>query len=387
MTSCRDRARSARKDKAIHGLRDKILHLPSWDESRFDVAADPELLGILMAQMQAADPARRPADCWMLTEAEMRLPLADFLEPLNGDPGPILLKETLGPETLTGDRLQNMRYARQILIPFYEAYLRAADTHGLLDGITLRDLAARNWRVLDLESLMDFLHLAATGDFPDAALTIVEVGAGFGRLPEFLIKGLGRKIRYINIDAVPASMMWFHVFMRRTFPDLKIGTLTDPATTDIADFDVLTIPAWHLAAVTLPQADIGINIESMQEMSQPLVDFYIALLDRVVRPGGRIMLVNSREHEFIGDWKFPPHWRCLFRHRSTRAWTEDYRTELFEKTDRDCSAENAIRELTYQRELALTRYYRAAEEAAGRKFNPHSVPDAAGAPPKSQSNG
>lgn len=353
---------------------DKVFQLPAWDDARFEVQPDPELLRRLTEQMLRADPSRVPAECWQLTEAEINAPLREYLSALNGPPGFVLLQDTLGKTALTGDDLANMRYAKWQLIPQYEPYLRRADGQGLLAGVSLEDLAARHWRLLDLDSLMDFQHLSAFCDLTGDSLTVLEVGSGFGRLPEFLMKCLDRKIRYINVDAVPVSMMWFDAYMRRAFPDLRVATVTGPDSFDIAEFDIVTIPAWHLETVALPQVDIGINIESLQEMSQALVDGYVAFFDRTVRPGGTILLINSREHLFIGDWNFPAAWRCLFRSRTPRAWTDDYRTEVFEKTDSDCSGENALREANYQRELALTRYYRKTVEATDKHFNPHSMP-------------
>lgn len=352
----------------------KTFLLPGWAPDRFDLRPDTALLEVLTAQMQAAAPHQQPDACWQLPQDEIDVPLEAYLEPLNGPPGPVRLADLPGNPALTGDALANMIYTKWHLVPPYLDYLRQADGTGLLAGIGIEDLGARNWRFLDLDSLLDTVHLSAFCDLARPDLTVLEIGSGFGRLGDFLMQLRGQPIRHINIDAVPASIMWYDVYMRRAYPGLRVGTITDPARQSLSDFDIVTLPAWHLDRVPLPQVDLGINIESLQEMNQPLVDGYLALLDRVVRIGGHVALINSREHVFTGHWALPDHWRCLFRARTPRAWTDDYRTEIFQRTDQDCRAENALRQASYDRELTLTRHYRRTAEAAGAFYNPHALP-------------
>jgi hypothetical protein len=217
---------------------------------------------------------------------------------------------------------------------------------------------------------MDFLLLTAFFDFDRPDLTIIEIGGGFGRLIEFLIAVTGRRFRYINIDAVPVSLMYCHEYLTARFPGRSVR-IFDPAQGEADEADFLIVPAWDLPAFRAPAADLAINIESMQEMSQSLVDFYIGFLDRTVADGGMIFLNNSREHEFIGDWEFPDTWRRLFQARTARSWTNDHPTEIFLKTSTSQKGINRVRAETYRRELA---YVRLAEDLmlqAGRSLSPH----------------
>src|SRR5579864_7109214 len=249
----------------------------------------------------------KPATGWLsLPESIVHGPIDDLVEGWCGTVGQLPLSD-LGLIARTAQS--------EILIPLFQIYLRSIDHRNLLSGVKLTDSADAGWRVLDLESLVDYLLISAFFDFTQPNSVILEIGGGFGRLIEFLMRIHERSFRYINIDAVPVSMMYCYQYLKAHFPERTVKMFDRDAAGDGRDCDVLIVPAWDLDILQLDPVDLAINIESMQEMNQTLVDFYIRYLDNIVRENGLICLTNSREHEFIGRWTFPDVWQCLFKHR------------------------------------------------------------------------
>jgi hypothetical protein len=115
------------------------------------------------------------------------------------------------------------------------------------------------------------------------------------------------------------------------------------------------------------RSDIGINIESFQEMSQPLVDHYIGLLDQYVERGGFVYLMNSRDYKFRGEYRYPAHWDCWFRHRTLRSWTLDHPTEIFHKRARAAGEVHRVREYFYRQEIAAAQQADAGGKSKLRK--------------------
>jgi hypothetical protein len=153
-------------------------------------------------------------------------------------------------------------------------------------------------------------------------------------------------------------MMYCHQYLTARFPHLSTKVFNRSAHAHENDCDFLIVPAWDLEKLQLEPVNLAINIESMQEMNQVLVNFYIDYLDRNVREGGLIFLENSREHEFIGDWVFPDTWQCLFRHRTVRSWTIDHPTEIFCKTSTNQRPQNLMRSEAFFREISYAELVR-----------------------------
>src|SRR5215469_2270400 len=194
--------------------------LPRWAEGRFEVEANSELLAQLTGDLQARGDALKPAPGWLLSEELVQGSMNDLLEPWCGA-GSLPLAAVL--EVASPSEIELLaRFVKVYMVPFLERYARSIDHLGLLKDVTLRDLANANWRVLDLESLMDFLQLAAFFDFAKPNQVILEIGGGFGRLIEFIVLLTGQTFRYINIDAVPVSMMYCHQYLKARFPERNV---------------------------------------------------------------------------------------------------------------------------------------------------------------------
>lgn len=323
--------------------------LPSWDESRFNVEPDAELLARLTADMEAHAGDWKPAPGWHhVMPADAKATINDLLEPWCGIGATRLGELDLGsPDCYTA-----------LYAALCEQYCRRIDHPGLLDGVTTKDLASRHWRLLDLESLLDFLQISAFVDLRQPRLSILEIGGGFGRLMEFMTAITGRHFRYVNIDAVPLSLMYSYQYLKSRLPEADIRLFDEAGGSAAKGCEFLIVPAWKLSELQLDPVDLAINIESMQEMTQASVSFYIDYLDRQVVEDGIIFLENSREHEFIGDWTFPDHWQCLFRQRTVRSWTINHPTEVFRKASGQFRAQNLLRSEALRFDICYARTVR-----------------------------
>jgi len=345
--------------------------LPRWSDARFEVPANPELLAQLTQDMERRGGALKPAPGWMLPENLVQGSLEDMLDPICGAAGQVALARLLD----SGAAKSSFEaYSEKILLPYFERYVRAIDHAGMLKDVTLRDLADANWRVFDLESLMDFLQLGAFFDLSDPRQTILEIGGGFGRLIEFISLSTASTFRYINVDAVPVSMMYCHQYLTARFPHKRVRIFNPDTDSGTGDCDFLIIPAWHLEAARLDAVDLAINIESMQEMKQDLVDFYIRFIDRTVREDGLIFLINSREHEFVGNWEFPDSWQCLLRNRTARSWSIDHPTEIFRKTTQSQTPQNMLRAEAFRQECCYAEFVKELQTSNKQRYTPHGIP-------------
>ncbi|MDB5971551.1 MAG: putative sugar O-methyltransferase [Hydrocarboniphaga sp.] len=329
---------AAAKDPARRG---GPVTLPRWAADRFEVEADPELLRRLISDMEQHGGDLKPAECWMLPEQVACGPMSGLLDDWCGVIGQMPFVEQAAAG---GEYAKRFRQAIE--------FAQAIDHSGMLTGVPPSTLAAAHWRVLDWNSLVDFSLITAFCPLPNQGARLLEIGGGFGRIPEFFSLAGYRNLKYVNVDAVPASLMYCHEYLRRRFPEKKVSVYLGQDRAAIADVDFLIVPAWRAAqALADDEFELSINIESFQEMSQPLVDHYIALLDRHTVKGGCVYMTNSRGYKFTGEYRFPAHWESVFRHRTLRAWTLDHPTEIFRKRGRPSPASHRVREYFYRQEL------------------------------------
>ena len=64
-------------------------------------------------------------------------------------------------------------------------------------------------------------------------------------------------------------------------------------------------------------------------------------------------LVNARNYKFKGAFNFPARWDCLYRHQSPNAWSKNHPTEVFRVMPRGSPAQSRIRQVIFDRDLAL----------------------------------
>jgi len=201
--------------------------------------------------------------------------------------------------------------------------------------------------VADLGSILDLNLLWSCIDKPDEPTTVLEIGGGYGRLAEAALNIFG-DVKYVLVDAVPASLLYASEYLRAACPHARIGFFYDGDAFDLDAFDCYVIPSWHFERINKTTYDICVNIESFQEMGQEQVDIFLSVFDRLSRPG--TLMYISNHHDAVRksetqvlpclNWNYPPTWRRLLCSNTPRSGTADHPTEVFVKQSEDWSRFN-----------------------------------------------
>jgi hypothetical protein len=196
----------------------------------------------------------------------------------------------------------------------------------------------------DLGSLMDLnLLYAFSSSSRGKVTTLLEIGGGYGRLAEATFNIFGRTVKYVMVDAVPASLYYARKYLSCACPDAKIGSYYDTGDRfDLNGYDIAIVPAWHFERLNTLRYDICVNIESMQEMNQYHVDHYLNLFESVAVEGATIYLSNAHDYYFRGSFNYPTNWQKLICANTPRSSGLDHPTEIFRKTSQDCSLPNHV---------------------------------------------
>ncbi|HEY0929263.1 MAG TPA: putative sugar O-methyltransferase [Gemmatimonas sp.] len=314
-----------------------ISLLPRWTESRWNQPLDRELLDHLEPQAKAAG-LLGPGPQWAFSTGHLHT-LGDMVHAWVGW-GRLPVRST--PEEARGTTGQG-DFVEQVI-----RYLKAIDHLGLVDSEFVDHVYTHNWLVADLFSVMDVLELTAFMGQTDAPkFRIVEIGGGWGRVPEMLLKLFPGKIEYVMVDAVPISLVSAEAYLRGAFPELLFGSFARGDDYQPGSYDVYFISSWELQHLGTSRFDVVMNIESFQEMTQDRVDYYLSWFDLVIADRGIAYIANSRDYVFTGDWNFPSSWRTLARHRTPRSWTPDNSTHILRKEVGDFTAGNRIIDVAY----------------------------------------
>jgi putative sugar O-methyltransferase len=320
-----------------------MYNLPKWHKDRFEIMPDSKLLEELTKEMVDSTLEHgKPAHFWMLPSEFTSSEMQKVLHAWCGSVGELLLANA--------EKITEVSGSESIAKDLYE-FVKTIDHLGVTENVTFQDLVNKNWRYMDIGTLMDMLLLTVFIDIRrKSGIKILEVGGGFGRLAEFLFLSSNANIQYVNIDAVPVSLMYSYLYLKKMFPNKKVCIKTNDSLIE-DKCDILVLPAWHMNNIANDQFDLTVNIESMQEMNQELVDFYLKYLNQATCRNGLIYLVNSRDYKFKGIWNIPENWKCVLRHRTPRSWSRNHPVEMFIKTSRPMLKDNMIREAFYKREL------------------------------------
>jgi hypothetical protein len=236
-------------------------------------------------------------------------------------------------------------------------FLRYCDPLGLWEAnVTSPPSDAVTLTHTDLGTLVDLNLLYAFSPPSDSGVTtVIDVGGGYGRLAEAMFNIFGRTVKYVMVDAVPASLYYAKKYLASACPDARIGSYYDSTGRpfDITPCDIAIVPAWHFERLNTLRYDICVNIESMQEMNQQHVDYYLRLFESVAAAAATIYVTNARGYYFRGSYNYPPNWQKLFCANTPRSWLPDQPTEVFRRTDRDCSLQNLAVDAVYKYRLEI----------------------------------
>lgn len=234
----------------------------------------------------------------------------------------------------------------------YEIFLRPIDHLRLLPSNILAHGMSNGWRETDLGSILD-ISLIATFllDTSRHRMKVCEVGGGYGRLAEVFIELYKNRVHYVMIDAVPGSLMYSYLYLKSQYPELKIGSYYTGDEYD-ESYDCYVLPAWRTGVLPGGCFDTCINIESMQEMQQHHVDFYLQLFDQLTASEGGVYLSNARDYVFKGSWNIPPNWETVYLNNTPRSWSADHPTHILRKSAQDNSMKRCAHESAYGQQIS-----------------------------------
>lgn len=288
--------------------------------SRFDIDGDKSIFNRIVEDMKSNGGKLTPSDHWNqnLAQDHYQSEYTDELYNSRYRQMQLMIEPWVG---CTG-----MKPLSEEAVNKYELFLRDIDFLQLLPDDILSFGQLNGWRETDLGSIMD-INLINIFRISTETLRICEVGGGYGRLAEIFLSQYTSGIHYVLVDAVPGSLMYAYLYLKSQFPDRHIGCYYNGDVYDNS-FDCYIIPSWHSQVLPRCCFDICINIESMQEMEYPHVDFYLSMFDRLALPQGLIYLSNARDYVFKGIWNIPPHWETLYLSNTPRSWTPDHPTHI-----------------------------------------------------------
>ena len=125
------------------------------------------------------------------------------------------------------------------------------------------------------------------------------------------------------------------------------ATHSKPGSANLSSCDIAIVPAWHFERLNTLHYDACINIESMQEMSQYHVDYYLNRFQSTTSVGATIYVSNARNYYFRGSFNYPKNWRRLFCANTPRSWSMDHPTKIFRRTTENCVLPNRAVDAIY----------------------------------------
>ena len=244
------------------------------------------------------------------------------------------------------------------IVAEYYSFIQAIDRLNILstyfDSSANMINNANDLMITDLGTIIDVNLISSLLKPSSGRCKIVEVGGGYGRLAEAFFSIFGKEqVCYVLIDAVPVSIMYAYIYIKKMFPGLKVGFFYNNDPMDLDLFDCYIAPAWHFEVnQSANNFDCAVNIQSMQEMDQYHVDYYLDMFDKIVsNNNGVIYISNERDYLFQGQWNFPPSWQCIFKSRTPRSWTRDSPTEIYIKSEHPVPCYPKMLNIMYQMQL------------------------------------
>ncbi|MBI4191156.1 MAG: putative sugar O-methyltransferase [Betaproteobacteria bacterium] len=213
-------------------------------------------------------------------------------------------------------------------------YAQARDARGLLR--TIEEPSAGNPFAIRLDgrlisqdlanSALEYYCIAdAAGLKPDAAITICELGAGYGRNAYMFLSALPN-CRYVIVD-IPPALYVSQQYLAPLFPGMKVFRFRDfdrdaAALAELGEAQLAFLLP-HQAALLPPKSvNLFVNISSLHEMRPDQIRAYFALIDRVTRGhfySKQWFVSKNREDGLLirrEDYPVPPHWSCRFARRA-----------------------------------------------------------------------
>lgn len=201
-------------------------------------------------------------------------------------------------------------------------FLKLLEEHPYLEKVTaselgtLVDLTLLSWSVWAQDLFNKF--------------QVVEIGGGYGRLAHALYTTFPKaNVTYRLIDVIPSVMALAAQHMRNLLGEQSVNILLEKEFAGQRGSTVEIIPAWNKAALdSIVGAEILVNIESFQEMSDDFVKFWFNFAETAIASNGFFYISNSRSYINRNPWPIPSSWKVAFQLDVPRMWTLDHPTTV-----------------------------------------------------------
>lgn len=175
---------------------------------------------------------------------------------------------------------------------------------------------------------------------PSEKLTVLELGAGYGRNAYVIIKLLPR-VKYVVVD-IPPALYVAERYLSRIFPDKTIFKTRgfsrfEEVAEEFARSDIVFLLSTQLSKLPSRSVDFIINISSLHEMRKDQINYFFERFDDVLKFGGhfyskqwkkaRVLFENITLLE--NDYPIPPDWNKIFS-RTARVQTKFFEA-LYQK--------------------------------------------------------
>jgi len=138
-------------------------------------------------------------------------------------------------------------------------------------------------------------------------LVLLDLGGGYGRLAEFLLREFA--VSYVVVDAVALSLLVAPQYISKAL-GIEVNSYWGLREKDFSRHAFSVWPTWHLQDI-IPSADILINIHSLQEMGDSKADFYLRLFDDHKKDDSFVFLKNNYKY-VTRHWNFPERWTTVY---------------------------------------------------------------------------
>lgn len=118
---------------------------------------------------------------------------------------------------------------------------------------------------------------------------ILEIGAGYGNLPEKFIKN--DRVKYFIID-LPESLIIQHYYLKTNHPYCKIQKIKSVKDKINPSSEIILIPCFFSDVVENLKFDLIINMRSFGEMNKEVLNNYFKLIEKVINNNGLLYTVN-----------------------------------------------------------------------------------------------
>jgi hypothetical protein len=185
----------------------------------------------------------------------------------------------------------------------------------------------KHLRLTDLSSICDAIILRPYVCKPGKPAHILEIGGGYGRLADSLVRNISKEIEIDMVDVVPSSLLLAYQYLMKAGLDCQFDVSTEP---HVRKQITLRGPS-ECGSIEDGSVDLAINVESFQEMTQQWVDHWIELINRVTHLGSFFYHSNSTGYKNLYTLEMGANWVIRDSYIHPRHWTSSHRTEIWER--------------------------------------------------------